>query len=223
MSGGWDKSKTKSAQIHTGYLKIEKPWLTHDIRNYREWVFVEKWLNMEMLLFSCGVSNFLSYSFNEPHYQLDEFRLADHQASQAALMAKNLLANAQDIRETVSIPGSGRSPGGGHGNAFQCSCLENSMERGTWWSTVHRVAKSWTQLKWLSKHSIIPTVFDDPLIQRKSSCHLPLYGIFTLIFTLLQRFRFFFSTPPHPPPTHLSWNGGGSLLWNIAHEFSTRE
>ena len=45
-----------------------------------------------------------------------------------------------------SIPGSGRSPGEGNGNPLQYSCLENSMDRGNWWATVHRVTKSWTQL-----------------------------------------------------------------------------
>ena len=43
-------------------------------------------------------------------------------------------------------PGSGRSPGVGNGNPLQCSCLENSMDRGAWWAAVHEVAKSWTQL-----------------------------------------------------------------------------
>ena len=46
-----------------------------------------------------------------------------------------------------SIPGSGRSPGGGHGNLLQCSCLENPMHREAWRATVHGVAQSWT---WLS-------------------------------------------------------------------------
>ena len=49
--------------------------------------------------------------------------------------------NAGDVRDTGSIPGSGRSPGGEHGNPLQYSCLENSMDRGTWWATVHEVAK----------------------------------------------------------------------------------
>ena len=44
------------------------------------------------------------------------------------------------------IPGLGRSPGGGHGNPLQCSCLENSMDRGAWWATVHGVTKSQTRL-----------------------------------------------------------------------------
>ena len=57
-------------------------------------------------------------------------------------MVKNLLAIAEDIRDMGSIPGSGRSPGGGDGNALQYSSLENPMDRGAWWATVHRVAKS---------------------------------------------------------------------------------
>ena len=74
------------------------------------------------------------------------------QASQAALVAKNPPASAGDIRDVGSIPGSGRSPGG-HGNPLQYSCLENPMDRGAWWATVHKVAQSQTQLKGLSIHS----------------------------------------------------------------------
>ena len=51
------------------------------------------------------------------------------------------LANAGDMRDTGSILGLGRSPGGGHGNPLQYSCLENLVDRGAWRSTVHRVAK----------------------------------------------------------------------------------
>ena len=57
-------------------------------------------------------------------------------ASQVALMVKNLPANAGDVR---LIPGSGRSPGGGHGNPLQHSYLENSMDRGASQTIVHRV------------------------------------------------------------------------------------
>ena len=63
-------------------------------------------------------------------------------ASQVALVVKNLLAYAGDERDAGSIPGSGRSPGGRHGNPIQYSCLENPMDRGAWWATVHGVAKS---------------------------------------------------------------------------------
>ena len=58
-------------------------------------------------------------------------------ASQVALMANNLPANAGIIRDMVSVPGSGRSPGGGHGNPLQFSYLENLMDREAWWATVH--------------------------------------------------------------------------------------
>ena len=59
-------------------------------------------------------------------------------------MVKSLPAIAGDIRDPGSIPGSGRSKGGGHGNPLQYSCLENPMDRGAWRTTVHRVAKNWT-------------------------------------------------------------------------------
>ena len=64
--------------------------------------------------------------------------------SQVALVVKNPPANAGDIRDAGSIPQSGKSPGGGHGNPLQYSCLENPMDGGAWWATVHRVAKSQT-------------------------------------------------------------------------------
>ena len=51
-----------------------------------------------------------------------------------AIGKKNLPANAKDIRDATLIPGSGRSPGGGHGNPQQHSCLENLMDRGAWWA-----------------------------------------------------------------------------------------
>ena len=75
-------------------------------------------------------------------------------ASQVELVVKNLPANVGDITDAGSIPGSGRSPGGGHGNPPQYSCLENPMDKGAWSVTVHRVAKSWTQLKRLSTHAV---------------------------------------------------------------------
>ena len=65
-------------------------------------------------------------------------------------MAKNPCANAGDVS---LIPGSGRSLGGGHGNPLQYSCLENPMDRGAWWATVHGVTNSWTRLKQLSVHT----------------------------------------------------------------------
>ena len=61
-----------------------------------------------------------------------------------ALVVKNLPANSGDIRDVGLIPVSGRSPGGGFGNPLQYSCLENPMDRGAWWATVHGVTKSQT-------------------------------------------------------------------------------
>ena len=61
-------------------------------------------------------------------------------------VVKNLPANTGDARDTGSIPGSGRSPGVGNGNPLHYSCLGNSMDKGSWWTTVHGVAKSQTQL-----------------------------------------------------------------------------
>ena len=58
------------------------------------------------------------------------------------LAVKNSPANAGDVRDMCLIPGSRRSPGGGHGNPRQYSCLENSMDRGAWRATVCGVAKS---------------------------------------------------------------------------------
>ena len=65
-------------------------------------------------------------------------------------VVKNLSANAGIIRDVGPIPGSGRLPGGGHGNPFQYPCLENPMNRGAWQATVHSVKQSWTRLKRLS-------------------------------------------------------------------------
>ena len=66
------------------------------------------------------------------------------------LVVKNLPVHGGDLRDAGLIPGWGRSLGGGHGNPFQYSYLENPMDRGASWAIVHRVARSWTQLKQLS-------------------------------------------------------------------------
>ena len=58
-----------------------------------------------------------------------------------ALLVKNLPANAEDMRDAGSIPGLGRSTGGGHGNLLQYSCLENSTDRGAWQATVYGVTE----------------------------------------------------------------------------------
>ena len=78
------------------------------------------------------------------------WRLSTHAAPgapQVVLVIKSLPASAGDVRDVDSIPGSGRSPGGGHGTPLQYSCLENPMDGGVWRGTVHGVTKRWTGCK----------------------------------------------------------------------------
>ena len=83
------------------------------------------------------------------------------QASQVVLVVKNLPANAGDLRDMDSIPGSGRYPGGGHSNLLQCSCLENPIIRGAWWAAVHRVTElDITEVTYLP----VPTMYFSPLL-----------------------------------------------------------
>ena len=69
------------------------------------------------------------------------------------LVVKNPSASAGDIKDTGSIPDSGRPPGGGHGNPLQCSCLENFMNRGAGGAAVLKVAQNRTLLKQLGTHA----------------------------------------------------------------------
>ena len=62
------------------------------------------------------------------------------------IRGKESACSAEAAGDVGMIPGSGRSPGGGHGNPLWYSCLENPMDRGAWQGTVHGVAKSWTRL-----------------------------------------------------------------------------
>ena len=64
-----------------------------------------------------------------------------------AVVVKNSPANEEDVRDAGLISGSRRSPGGGHGNPLQYSCLESPMDRGAWGATVDRVTQNQTQLK----------------------------------------------------------------------------
>ena len=67
-------------------------------------------------------------------------------------MVKNPPAKAGDTGDMGSVPGSGRSPGGGHGIPLQYSCLGNPMDRGDWRATVHRVAESQKDILWITLH-----------------------------------------------------------------------
>ena len=81
---------------------------------------------------------------------LDTSSLRDQEplrASQVVLVIKNQPANARNAGDVGSVLELERSPGGGHSNPLQYSCLEKPMDRGAWWATVHRVTKSQTGLK----------------------------------------------------------------------------
>ena len=89
----------------------------------------------------------LSVGVTKSRTRLKQLNLAARslaRPSQASRVVKDLPANAGDVRDPGSIPGSGRSPGGGNGNPLQYSCLKNSMDKGAWQATVHSVPKSWT-------------------------------------------------------------------------------
>ena len=106
-------------------------------------------------------------------------------ASQMALVVNNSLANKEDVRDTGLILGLGRSPGEGQGNPFLFFffCLENPMDRGDWWDTVHGVAQSQTQLKQLSTHHESESEVTQlcPTLCNPMNCSLPgpsVHGIF---------------------------------------------
>ena len=97
----------------------------------------------------------LHETFSLGSYCKKWFNVMIQRTSQMALVLKNLPASAGTVRDTGSILGLGRSPGGERSNSIQYSCLENPMDRGAWWTMVHRVPKSQTRLKWLSMHAYI--------------------------------------------------------------------
>ena len=81
---------------------------------------------------------------------LKQTLVADIRASHVVKAVKGPSAKAGDIRDMRSTPGSGRSPGGGHGSPLHYSCLENPLGRGAWRAMVHGVTKSRTHLKQIS-------------------------------------------------------------------------
>ena len=118
-------------------------------------------------------------------------------ASQVAQLVKNSPANAGDARDVGSIPGSGRSPGEGHGNPLQYSCLETPMERGGWQATVHWVAESdMTEHARSSSSRLMCMRVTGPIFHRVSGGN----GVQILI-----------CLTPRPSPS----SPGSSLAWDI--------
>ena len=98
----------------------------------------------------------LGYTTKSHHFEEDRqsgYVSCVYWASQVALEVKDLPPNAEDAGDVGYIPGWERSSREEHGNPLQYSCLNSPMDRGAWWATVHRVIKSWTQLKQLSMHT----------------------------------------------------------------------
>ena len=94
-----------------------------------------------------------------------------------------------NVGDTGSIPGSGRSPGGGHGNPFQYNCLENPMDRETWWATVHRITESWTT-EWARMQARVEQIywhhFPRAWIFRPVHCFCRQHAIACLIATCMH-------------------------------------
>ena len=107
----------------------------------------ESWIDLKFLLL------FLTQYPKNDIQLIWLLHLTKARASQVALVVENIPANAGDLTDMGLILESGRSPGGGHSNPIQYSCLENPIERGAWWAIVHRVTHNWTRLKWLSMQS----------------------------------------------------------------------
>ena len=103
--------------------------------------------NSAVLLLGTFLGEMNTFIHKKTHIRI--IVIASHQV---ALVVKNPPTSEGDIRDASLIPGSGRSPGEGNGNPLQYSCLENPVDREACWATVHRVAKTWTQLKQLSTH-----------------------------------------------------------------------
>ena len=105
------------------------------------------------------------------------------------LVIKNPPDKAGDAGDVGLIPGSGKSPEGGHGNPLQYSCLDNPMDRGTWWAMVHRVPKSQTRLKRLSTHTRI--MWSIPFIELISTSIIS--HIYFLIFIRIFKFSLIYN------------------------------
>ena len=97
------------------------------------------------------------------HLNIIRLNLSLERASLVVLVVQNPPANAGNMGVAGSIPGWGRSPGGGHGNSLQDSYLENPMDRGAWRASVHGVAKSQTWVKW--QHCTVS------FYKRKTNCY----------------------------------------------------
>ena len=152
---GVAKNQTQSEQLSTAQRQFEKDLV---LRN-DTWLHPTCWEGSHWALVSVLNSSRWTVNAKKPEQwvqlkvALAELRNFWLRPSKVALVVKNLPANAGDTRDVGSISGSGKSPGEGNGNPLQYSCLENPMDRGAWWATVHKVARESDSLKWLSTYT----------------------------------------------------------------------
>ena len=117
-------------------------------------------------------------------------------ASQVVLAVKNLPASA-DVREAGSTPGSGRSPGEESSNPFQYSCLENPMDRGAWWATVHGSQRvSHNERDSVRMHALTQPLKKRLWLSKSFLIKTPKYFMLTLIFFLVSLRRIIIHQPP---------------------------
>ena len=110
--------------------------------------------NIYIVIHPYRIYKYLSHFLKIEYFTMFNHILIECLGFSCGTRGKESSCNAGDSRNTGLIPGWGRSPGEGHGNPFQCSCLENPMDREDWEGTVHGVAKRWTWLKLLSTHAL---------------------------------------------------------------------
>ena len=139
QSLGWEDLLEEEMATHSSILAWKTPWtVAYQAPVSMGFSRQEYWSGLPFpssgdlpdsgikpLLLHCGQTLYPMYNCVIEQY-------LTHWASQVVLAVKNLPTNAGDLRDLGSIPGLGRSPGGGHGNPYQYSCLENPMDRGAW-------------------------------------------------------------------------------------------
>ena len=140
------------AQIHG--LSINEYYST--IKRNKVLIHATTWINLENILNGRSqsqktVHHMIPFTWNFHNREIyRDWKQFSDWGDPGGTSDKELPANAGDVRDVGSIPGSGRSPGEGNGNSFQYFCLENPMDRGTWLAIVHGVTKSWAGLKQLN-------------------------------------------------------------------------
>ena len=137
---GSSASAIKVVYKHFTSLYYCKEYLSFVFSDCYLQVYTLSWNNAKLLWFLVAVKYFpQDFLFCLFDLFICLLGCAGSWASHAVLVLKNLPANAGHIRDVGSVPGSGRSPGGGQGDSLHYSCLENPMNRAAWQATVHRV------------------------------------------------------------------------------------